>query len=436
MTHSIRLFSLLIAFAFLASCSGDTDVWLDSGDLTGTGLRLVEIDTFQIEMSTFKYDSLINDSESRLLVGRYVDPIFGEVKSEAFLELVPSTYYIPDAAVFDSIVLNVAYDGYFYNDTLVPQHLEVRQLTETINLDNGVSYYYNTANFETSSELLVNKTFLPRISKDSITATVSSLFGQDIFTKLQNGTLSDAESFTEYFKGIKISPSDSDDGSIIGYTAGGTYMRIYYSIEGDVDDDNYLDLKLNSAAEVIKYVNRITGNRAGTPVSGLGLQQNDVDSGSMQDLSYVQGGIGIATKITFPTIRSIKEINDNEGAIFKANLKLRVNPAYYNDKLYPSDSMYVGIVSQNNSMLRLLTDASGANVMAYIDRENPEYNEIYLIVPVSEFLNKSISSTQYLNYGLILLPMNYNTTATRTVLNGPKNPDYQSKLELTYAIYD
>lgn len=417
------------------SCSSDSDIWLDSGALTGTGVRVVEIDTFQIRMSTFKYDSLANDAGGRLLIGRYEDAVFGKVKSESFMEFVPSSYYLDDAAVFDSVVLNLNYDGYYYNDTLAPQHLEVRKLTQTISLRNGVSYYYNTADFDAETTPLATKTFLPRISKDSVTVTLPDSFGQDVFEKIQDGTLHDMESFTDYFKGFKISPSESDNGSVLGYATGGVYIRLYYSIAGNADDENYLDLKLNTLADVVKYANKITGDRTGTALAGLTGQQNAIASTALQDLTYVQGGTGIATKIEFPSIRTIEAINGGKGAIFDANLRLRIASAYDNDQTFVSDSMYVGIVSRNNSLLQLLTDSASEPVKAHIERTNPEYNEIYLVVPVSDFLNKVLTNTLYLDYGVVLLPMTYNTSVTRTVLNGP-DANASSKLELKYAIYD
>ncbi|NUY79358.1 DUF4270 family protein [Flavobacterium sp. MAH-1] len=437
MTHSLKLFALFILGALAVSC-GETDVWLDSDNLTGSNLRLIEIDSFQIDMSTYKFDSIVNDSGNRLLVGRYEDPVFGKVRADAFMEVVPATYYIPEGAVFDSIVLNLSYDGYFYNDTLATQRVKVRRLTETITLSNGVDDYYNTVDFDASDDLLGEKTFRPRISKDSLTIRLSDALGQDLLDGIRSDEIVSSETLRDRFKGIKISPADDDNAAIMGYSATKSYIRLYYSDDDDSSDDesDYLDFKLNGVDEVKKYANRITSDRADTVFSSLVSQETELGSQATNDLTYLQGGIGITTKIMFPTIRSIKEINDNNGKIFKANLKLRINPNYYNDKLYSTDSLYVAMVDRNNDILGLLTDAAGNDVMAYIDKVNPEYNEVYVVAPVEQFLEKILDDPEFLHYGLVLMPKGYNSAVSRLIINGQAHNNYESKLELTYAIYD
>lgn len=433
MINQIRLFVLCLLGTFAVSCS-DGQAWLDSDSLTGTDLRLVQIDTFQVDMATFRFDSIVNDSGYRLLIGRYEDPVFGKVRADAYMELVPATYSISDNVVFDSIVLNLPYDGYFYADTLATQHLAVRRLTQTITLRNGATTYYNTAQFGASDGILGERSFRPRISNDSITIRLSGALGQELFEGIQSGTLATTEAFTDVFKGIRISPGDSDNGSIIGYNAQTSYIRLYYSQEGDDDDEQHLDFKLNNTAEVKKYANRIQSDRAGTSLSSLSGQEAELGSGQAGNQVFVQGGIGIGTKIRFPSIHTIREVNEGDGQIFKARLKLKIDPNLYSEKLYAADSLYVAIVDQNNDVLSVLTDGAGNEVKAYLEKTNPEYNEVYLVARVEEFLNKMLEFPEFRNYGLVLLPTKYNATATRLIINGPTNS--QSKLELTYAIYD
>lgn len=433
MTRLIKNIALLAYAAVVVSCGDENDLWLDSGSLTGTNLRVIQIDTFQTNMSTFRYDSIVNDSENRLLVGRYSDPLFGTVTASAYMEVVPTVFTINDDAVFDSIVLNLPYDGYYYNDTLAIQHLKVHKLAEVITLDNGADDYYNNTDFDVLPDVIGEKAFRPRIGKDSLIVQLSDDFGQQLFDKLQNSEISSAEELRDHFKGFRLSLSDTDNAAVIGYDASSTYIRMYYSYEGS-DDTGYLDFKRNDVDEVKKYANHISSDRTNTPVASLNGQETELSSESAQGLTFLQSGIGITTKITFPTIRSIREINNNEGKILKAELKMRVNPAYYSDNLYAVDSMYICIVDQNHDIISLLKDAAGNDVMAYLERENPEYNEVYITAPVSSFIEKVISDAQYLQYGLVLFPVKYNSSVSRMVINGPSG-DNQSKLKVTYAIY-
>lgn len=433
MTKLIKNLALLAYAAVAVSCGDENDLWLDSGSLTGTNLRVIQIDTFQTTMSSFRYDSIVNDSENRLLVGRYSDPVFGTVTASAFMEVVPTAFAVNDDAVFDSIVLNLAYDGYYYNDTLATQHLKIHKLAQVITLDNGADDYYNTTDFAVFPDVIGEKAFLPRISRDSLTVKLSDDFGQQLFDKLQNSVINNVEELRDHFKGIRLSLSDTDDAAVIGYDASSTYIRMYYSYEGS-DDTGYLDFKRNNIDEVKKYANHISSDRTNTPVASLNGQETELGSQSAQGLAFLQSGIGITTKITFPTIRSIREINDNQGKIMKANFRMRVNPAYYNENLYAVDSMYICIVDQNNDIISQLKDGTGNEVMAYLDRENPEFNEVYITASVGPFIEKVLSDAQYLQYGLVLFPVKYNSSVGRMVINGPSGSN-PSKLELTYAIY-
>ena len=65
-------------------------------------------------------DSIRTDNQQfgisgRLMAGRYMDPIFGEVSATSFMQLRPSnTDTIPDNSVYDSIILELQLDYYSY----------------------------------------------------------------------------------------------------------------------------------------------------------------------------------------------------------------------------------------------------------------------------------------------------------------------------------
>lgn len=437
-----RLYSTLLIVAALCailftSCTHDSmyDSFETGGDFTQSNLKIIQVDTFGVNMSSFRYDS-ISSTGTRMLVGRYVDPIFGEVKATAFADYVPLTYFFDADAVFDSIVLNLPYDGYFYNDTLAQKTINVQQLTKEIRLRNNQVDFYNTTDVAAASEVIGTKTFYPRTSKDSLTIKLADSFGQNLFSKIQHDQINDADQLTDYFKGLKISPSDTEDASIIGFNVNNSYMRIYYSIPDDTSTESqYLDFTYYTTTDP-KFFNKIEGNRTGTMIAGLNGQENEAASSSTNNLTFIQSGIGITTKVVFPSIRNIYQINDNNGEIFKATLKVRLNNAYYSNKLFTNDSIGVYIADQNNDLVAQLTNASGNAVMGYIDKTDNENNEVYLTVPVEPFLEKILTNAMYLKYGLVFFPAGYTGSVNRLVLNGENNSIYKSRLELTYTIYD
>ena len=66
-----------------------------------------------------------------------------------------------------------------------------------------------------------------------------------------------------------------------------------------------------------------------------------------ENQSYIQSGIGIATRIQFPHVKKIHDIPGN-GAILDAILKISPTPQTYGDELKLKDSLSVFIVDQNN----------------------------------------------------------------------------------------
>ncbi|AXG73309.1 DUF4270 family protein [Flavobacterium arcticum] len=429
--------SIFIALMFV-SCNNDiVDDAYDPGEgFTESNVRIVVVDTFDIRMSTFRYDSIINEGQNRVLVGRYSDPYFGVIKATAFADFTPETYSLDEEATFDSIAVSLKYDGFYYNDTLLQKTIKIQELTKEIRYKNNESYFYNTSDIESSNTIIGQKTFYPRISNDSIAIRLTDAFGQNLFDKIQSNIINDQEQFTDYFKGLKIAPDDTEDASIIAFNIAETYIRIYYSLpDQSSSESEFMDLNFRTNSNK-KFFSKIESDRNGTPLENVNGKENEATSASLNDLTYIQSGIGITTKVTFPNIRDVRYINNNNGSIFKANLKIKLNSAYYDKKVYPSDSLYVYVLDQNNDILAPLYNSGGDIVAGYIDYSDEEINEVYLYVPVEAFLEKVITNSTYLNYGLTFIPLHFNSATERLILNGENNSDYESRLELTYIIYD
>jgi Domain of unknown function (DUF4270) len=421
-------FAVLSVLALLYSCD-NTESFSSDADLIQSDVHIIDVDSFDMKMTTYRYDSIVSEGD-RLLVGRYIDPNFGEVKASSYIEFSPTTYYytIDDEAVFDSIVLNLRYDGYYYNDTLQTKTINVRKLAKEIRLPSSQTKFYNTTLIPVADPVIGQRTFRPRIGTDSLTVTLSPAFGQTIFTALKSNNVNDREEFLNYLKGLHISGGDAEDAAIIGFSPSESYIRVYYSYPDQAQiESEYIDLVYNSSTK--KFFNSITGNYSGTPLQGLGGQENEVSSPALGNLGFIQSGLGVMTKITFPSIRNIREYNEGNGEIFKAQLKIKLDNRYYNKNYPVRDSVYVCTVDQNNDIISY-------GGVGYIQRIDPEINEVYLTADVNFFLQKVLANSQYLNYGLVFVPFNFNASTDRLILNGENNPFYKSRLTLTYVIYE
>ncbi|MCY1312675.1 hypothetical protein D9M70_631180 [compost metagenome] len=89
----------------------------------------------------------------------------------------------------------------------------------------------------------------------------------------------------------------------------------------------------------------------------------------------------------------------------------------------------------NNNIINEYTDSKGKKIKASVAKQDKEFNEVFLILPVDVFLQKIINEGNYLEYGLLVLPYS-SQFGNRMVLNGENNPEYSSNLKVIYATYD
>jgi hypothetical protein len=412
------------------SCSKqDLSFYTPSNEFISSNVKFQIIDTISFKMSTFKIDSLATDLYNKILVGKYDDPYFGAVKCNGFIHFTPVTYSYDDEAVFDSIVLNLGYSGYYYNDTLLQKRIKVYQLDKRLSYRNGQRNFYNTSNFPAST-LIGEKAFYPRISKDSVKITLSPSFGQNLFNKIRDGVINNNEELNQNFKGLKVTPVDNENASIISFDVNNSYLRFYYSDPDEPGEAKYYDYKYTDFTTNRNHFTQISTDRSGTllPVS-FSNQENEIGSTTTNNLTFIQGGEGIVTKIRFPHFKESMYNLNQKGTLYKANLKIPLNNVYFSKKLFTSDSLRVFVVDQNNV---IITETKNA----HIKKEDPEFNKTYLSLFVEPFLENTLKINSYRNYGLILLPYDYGSATTRLILNDNKNGNEKSKLKITYLTYD
>ena len=249
MKKSIFALLLIGLSILLISCSADSldKTFIVDKDFAESDVRFISIDTFTVEMSTIKLDSVITSGGNKLLIGQYTDPVFGKVTSSAFMTFIPKTYTISEEAVFDSIVLSLKYDGYFYGDTLRPKTVLVQKLSKELKLGPQQTAFYNTSEVPTFSPILASKTFNPRISKDSLTLKLDPVFGKDLFDKFRGGTIRTDEDLKEFFKGLKLFPVADENASLIAFKGANSFIRMYYSKPDQPNDKKtFLQLEFDS----------------------------------------------------------------------------------------------------------------------------------------------------------------------------------------------
>ncbi|WP_446050525.1 DUF4270 family protein [Zobellia laminariae] len=434
MKNTLVIFTCLL---ILISCSTDAinSSDFEAGDtFTDSDIRVVQLDTMTVDFSTMKFDSIDTSQSARMLVGKYSDPVFGAVKTASYMELIPSSYYIDADAEYDSITFLLRPDNYYYNDTLQLNTIHIKQLTESLKPADGINFY-NTSTIGFESEDLGTLAYYPRpLATDSLEIKLTDTLGQELFEDLQEKKITTYDEFKNYFYGISVQSGEDDNGSVIGFSLTSN-MRLYYSIAGENEHVQYsTDFTINTSSSPLPFFNQISADEPNEYLKTLTDQEINLSSSETDNLSFIQSGIGIATRLEFPNIKTVFDIQ-GQGTLLDASLKIAPAISSYSDALALRDTLSVFIVDQNNELTSQLISTDGSAAQAILNRDNQEFNDVYYELPLSGYLEGLLSVDQESSDALILLPSNYNSTVDRFVLNTDINIQ-GTTLELTYAIYD
>ncbi len=295
-----RTGQLLLAAMFLMACEDESSLLGFRNPNKKFDVNFVDI---PLETSVVLVDSIRSDNQttgvSRLLAGRYFDPVFGEVTATAFAQLRPDFLELvsPDA-VYDSLVLHLQLDFYAYGSSGISQEsISVHEITEdSISYSLPFKPYYpkdklgysqslGETTFSINYDSLKKRASLPtpdttyavRIKFDG-----RSDFGPRLFNLLQNNpdsTLNHPAKFTYAIKGLALTAGSSGN-SIIGFNrtaTSRTVLTLHYHTPNDtltraffLDRGSFNNIETNRIGE-------LSGNQpyeSFAPPSGLRYLQN------------------------------------------------------------------------------------------------------------------------------------------------------------------
>jgi Domain of unknown function (DUF4270) len=455
MEKKIFLLFLSAWVVLLISCE---DAGFSKGDknFLKTGLQTVYVDTFAVTTSTILIDSLPTSGNGVLLIGNYHDPFLGKVSASTYFQIGYQTAFLPDQnSTFDSIGLILPYSKYSYGDSTKSQTISVHQMTSLPTLrrppiyrtDENISYFvaasraslYNASSvsFNPTPITSVNVKFFPH--RDSLYIPFPKAFGQNWFNIAQsdvaalktNGYFSNPNSFLiELFNGIHITSDGTSNASIAGFKTTKAKVRIYYrKLLGD--KQVYFDLPLGSADF---QFNSIKGDRTGTMLSTLGRRQS-IPSSATGNASFIQSGIGLATKIEFPTLKGF--FTNKNYTIIDAALEITPVLNTYPTSLKAPSILAIYLTDNSNVVL---------NKAAAFDRSgflsaNIVYDYEYGIktkysFPLINFLSSELKSTSNIITPLVIAaPPPFALTETNRVIlhNQTTFPQNRIKLKIYYS---
>jgi hypothetical protein len=428
-----RHFKLLgnLLFILLVSCESNDSLTLGSGFIQSTA-RIVFTDTLTVSTSTLLRDTIITSGKSIALVGRYCNEIIGSIKSRSYIILTNVCQSIDEQSVYDSLVLKLVPSGYYYGDTSSSFTIAIHRVLQDIQYKEGESYLYNNSHFDfDSTENLGEYTFMPKPKeKEEIRIRLNDFLGLDFFNKLKSSSnaFEQEGGFINYFKGIVINSSSEGNKSILGFsTDTSILLNLYYHVSGS---DGVSRCKFSPVSTDLQF-NEIKSDRSSTLIENISkIPTSSID---LENFSFVQGGIGLVTRIEFPTLKNLLE-QDKPFQVIKAELIVQPSSTMEIDKLPQALNLYV--TNKHNDLIGILTSENGAILdgslyIDYIYRENTTYSW-----DVTGLIKKLTNLTKSEYNGLMLLPENYNCAFDYVIIADQKKSQYKTTLKLYILYYE
>lgn len=352
----------------------------------------VAVDTLDLQANTIQVDSIFSKTQNPVL-GEYIDPIFGSIKSEYIGE-----FYFPEGAGFiegasiDSVRVQLSYVS-MMGDSLAPMNLAVYEVTKSLK---GLANYshIDPREYADMSAPLGEQTFTGKNStyRTETTSSGSSIRVYEINVKLPNalgerflaeyqkddhGQLVNPDEFRKFFPGLYFTTTFGKS-TILGVSL--TSLLVHYQYNDENGSSTGEDTIRTSAMRL-----NITPE-----VTQLNHIQNKNDQ-LLQDnteYTYIKSPAGVNTEITFPFSQPDMKDKLKSQALNLANLTVYAMPE--------ADEETMVKLSPPNYLLLVNKDS----LSGFFEKKN-------LIDYVTSFLSEFDSSTYSYRFGNISTMVNH-----------------------------
>jgi hypothetical protein len=432
------LLFLFTAFLFISCEFEESDYRYNLGtDFISDPTEVYMIDTLTVNTYTTLTDSVITSREKRLIAGRFVNKVGVVTSSESYFRLDPTTnntvLHENKSAVFDSACFILYPDRYHFGDTTKLCDLAIYPLTEDIQPDDESEYIYNINQFSCevapvapfSVNLNVEEDNLDKKDKfDSIVIRVSDDYGRIFYDLVKNEDtiLENKDLFTAKYKGYALKPANNENSFIIGFNAvadsvTAPKLRIYYHDYSD-DDSLYFDYVLEnfkeyngkdyslSSTDANCYTSSfITNDYRNSVFKGINIgediSKNKLSSTLTNNVTLLQGGLDLHTRIEFPTIDNLYDLG--VGSVVKAVLYIEpMEGTFGNQSDLPSSLEMFLVDSKNRPHGQMLDFDESTAITSSLDYNKEFKNKTNYYIDVTRFLRDEYMSKGDPEYSLQL----------------------------------
>lgn len=387
---------LFVFVVVLTSCADEASE-IGSNFFEGGSLSMAAVDTLTVKVSTVKYDSMITDDLSRYLVGYHEDVDLGKVTASPYFQMgVDGTLSIDKLYTsYTRSEMLFIQDGYSVYDTTVAVTFSVHRVTE--NIYRSKLDLYNTTSFKYDPTPLGTVTFTPKPNKkDTVRVTISDELGRDIVSLAQSAAseVSSASDFINYIDGFVLVPAGTN-GPIIGFDET-AFLRVYYTDKSlTPSKEKYLSISSGSYTQF----NSIKSDVSGTALSGLTTKRWPLSSKETDNKAYIQCGVGLATRISIPYLRSM--LVENPG-LTVVNAQLEFSPTRDNNSdginIVPPQSFTMSSINYQNTILATYTAGAYLIEDVYLGRDT------HYSADITGYVNTQLATEEFNDNGILITP--------------------------------
>jgi Domain of unknown function (DUF4270) len=433
---------------FITSCNKSSVVGIDvlpANDLLNTAY----IDTTTLLTQTVKMDYLRTDetflsSTNNVLLGTYIDPIFGKTTCSFYTQLmfnekVNKNVDHPDFGKnpkIDYTILSLVYDpAYYGEDPKAAQKINIYQVSDkTFSIDN----VYNSNDTLTRSfvDLANNYTFTPDVTKTNIIMgegpeprlilLLNRAIGQSIIE--HQLSMTDNATFQKFINGFYITTENTTslnkgEGNILRFNMADSLTRltIYYHNDSVKNAQLKFNFKLGSVARFSNFKHDFSGADP-----DLALQLSATPP-IQNDIVYLQSMAGLKVKIEMPYL-----MNWNKAGVIginKAEMVIKINPssAYQPETFAVPEKLTLFGINDDGTDYALPDQNEGTTYFGgFYNTDTKEYR-----INISRYIQQILNGKRK-NNGLHLLVYNGALNANRVVIGGGGNGSpYQMKLSIS-----